>query len=235
MDDAVCPAIELRSAVRYLAFGDVHLHPTNEFSKVTAPGQSYLLNLQECALSWVAEQVGLHAPDVVVFLGDLAHSMGTLDVGVLNVAVRGGKLIEKVSSQVGAKVFAIVGNHDLHGIYHSFPFFPANIVTDWLVDSAGTLFLPYDGADDEEVYNLMGQCPLIFSHALIRDMEIVSGRREERGFDISTMGATVISGHYHTPGTFKIGNSTVHRPGSLVARTFSDALLWISTDRGRWM
>jgi 3',5'-cyclic AMP phosphodiesterase CpdA len=63
--------------------------------------------------SWIAGQIHTENPDVVVFLGDLNHTHGYVDVPTLDAMVRGMSTILQVTKKLDIPVFMISGNHDV--------------------------------------------------------------------------------------------------------------------------
>jgi hypothetical protein len=98
-----------------LAFADVHLRDRSSFPPFNLPGSRGLsMELENTLLGFefVAEQIRLHKPEAVFFLGDLFHHPDSVTTTVLHAASLGLSTISSACATVGAHFYLLPGNHD---------------------------------------------------------------------------------------------------------------------------
>ena len=222
--------------MRILFYSDRHVHDrgTGVFSRGVR-----LLDVHRLSAGWVCDRIKELCPDIVVDGGDSYERMGTLDVDVLQVGESTLMDIMGVCDSVGSEFYYVLGNHDLHGNFHSIPLvneivdrIRENCVVD--VGDRRLHFWHWVDSDDAvsrygEMVMSLGEGDIVFSHNSILGYALGPKVIEKQGLDFRHTffgNVTVCSGHYHCPAHHRYpcvsGFVDVFLPGSLMARSFKD-------------
>ena len=222
--------------MRYLAFGDVHVHPTNQYSKALEGGKTSLLLMQLDSLKWVEGLVEKISPRAVINLGDTFESMGTVSVAAQYTAYSGLSLIRKACGNVGAEYHHVLGNHDIYGDMNAVPYESVHAVAmqnvfEFEVSAVHETVYEIWPYGSEKGFESSGGAAeispeLVFSHCRIQDFSLAPGILEKGGKVVTDdySKSVIIQGHYHIPGQFEANGVPVLCPGSLVARTWKDKI-----------
>lgn len=96
--------------MKFLFFGDLHLHNFTQFGTRLPSGRNSRLQDQLNVVQQVKQTVIDRAVDVVIFLGDWFHSRTKIDVDVFSA---GFSAMRDLAS-TGSQIYMLVGNHDLY-------------------------------------------------------------------------------------------------------------------------
>jgi DNA repair exonuclease SbcCD nuclease subunit len=188
--------------MKVLIFSDLHLHNWN-YGSTIVDGMNSRLRDQARVLDQIAMYCEHNPVDHIVFGGDLFHTHGKIDAGVLKVAYEGiDRILEK--SDVGMDL--IVGNHDtadksmkVHAL-HWIESFAQIKVVDTMTHDALFSYLPY--TEDKAVIEKFFQDAnsTCFMHQGIAGVPMGSGFLINEAFSLDMVPDyvdQVFTGHYH--------------------------------------
>lgn len=233
--------------MKFLIFADLHAHKWKRHSKLLPPDgrNDRLLDTVE-VLKAIQRGVKKHDIDRVVFLGDLFHQRGEIDIETWNVIVPELREIGRL-----AELHLLVGNHDMAtanldtgGIQEIYTPFQeiqehnANIKVwsqpGWIQDDLVYFFLPYvdsnenmAAAIDEFMRTTFTKRVVVFTHIGIREAQAQKGIRLRNALDVSFFDTPffegIFSGHYHIPQKIKFGKVPFWYVGAPHQHNWGDA------------
>lgn len=239
---------EKMKTIKIAAWGDIHVHPTNEFSRPTDDGRTTLIHhFESVAQAFVIPAIMGLRPDAAIFLGDVFLPFGSVDTLSLQCADRLFRQYDNVLSDVRYSIdrISILGNHDFYSVKHAIytpNFLPGLRVAPGFVDisDARVGLIPYLDAEGlrtgEAVLRKIlegDDCSLIFSHLDIEGLTYTT-ERASKGIDLSQFHPkrpkVIVNGHYHRAQVLTVGDFTVICPGAITSRDFKDAATQDSGD-----
>jgi DNA repair exonuclease SbcCD nuclease subunit len=210
--------------MKVLIFSDLHLHNWN-YGSTIVDGMNSRLRDQARVLDQIAMYCEHNEVDHIVFGGDLFHTHGKIDAGVLKVAYEGiDRILEK--SNVGMDI--LVGNHDtadksmaVHSLHWLKSFAQVKVVDTMTHDDLFS-YLPY--TEDKAVIEKFFQDanPICFLHQGIAGVPMGSGFLINEAFSLDMVPDyvdQVFTGHYHKHGN---PSDKVTVPGSTLQLTWAD-------------
>lgn len=241
--------------MKFLIFADLHAHKWKRHSKPMEPdGRNDRLMDTVNVLKAIQRGIKKHEVDSVIFLGDLFHQRGEIDVETWNTIVPELRYIGELAPK---DFYLLMGNHDMavatlsdvapKGIYTSLTEIATDSENIHIISSTGWkigeeyayLFLPYVADNEELVASLdefmrttFDRPVVVFTHIGIREAEAQKGIRLRNALDSNFFGHPMIkgvfSGHYHIPQKFKISDVPFWYVGATHQHNWGDA----GQDRG---
>lgn len=213
-----------------LFYSDIHYRESGSFfpyNIIDSNGLTKELNNTNLGMKFIANQIKLHKPRMVVCLGDLFHSPEVITIKTLYAMCVGLSFVKAACEAVGAKHYVILGNHDIlsekssiSGMFAIKGFFEEVIYeADYKTElDKKLLFLPYSSNLGEVYKTLLDareNADYIFTHLDFAGCRYNSGISSHSNIS-PDIGVPCISGDIHLPQ--KVG--TVQYVGSLVQNQF---------------
>ena len=214
--------------MKALYFTDKHDHPFNEFSKPTKTGRTTLLDEHYKTYDWIAEQIVVNRPDVVINLGDTVLTIGYVDALTITCVQYGDQAVRRACREVGAKYFPMLGNHDIGNDAtrtHVLPFIDGLVTEAQVVDNM--FFFPFY-RDWQVVWDQWkdraAQCTRAFIHLDIVGARFNFASVSKDGISPSDFPSTcnVVAGHFHHPQRLAQNFDCI---GSCMYRDFRDEIV----------
>ena len=224
--------------MRYLVFSDLHFFR----------GRDYLLD----TCRWIAEQIKLLGPDIVVFGGDLNHAHDYVQTPVLHSISAGMAEIADATKDYSSNLvlYALSGNHDTSlrstdkNIVDSISYLHKDIwaVTKPMALNSSAIMLPSPPHGDEDAMAeykakmdalVASKSPyLAFGHLELANVRYtpVAPNCSDHPLELPGCVKTIVNGHYHHPDSLDVGGKRIILVGSPCYHTYSDVMVEI--DRG---
>ena len=199
-----------RDRVRILFFSDAHSKytgPIPDWNRVDSSGMTEELRRFTNSMAFMRGLVEKRKPTLVVFLGDLYHSIYSIDVPTLVHTQRAWDELYDSVKKAGSELWAVRGNHDAHAadisaveIVRCDRLFtaPEGVTVEFL--KVGVV--PYRDPENlmyVTIKDMMEDYDLIFTHCSFigarRDAQHIS----DSGFSLGDVTRQVFNGHYHIP------------------------------------
>jgi len=189
-----------------LFFSDIHAKMFGSipmWNRINKNGTTEEMNRFINSFKFIENSISEIKPDLVVFLGDIFHSLYSIDVITLVNTVKCMNMIYEVSKDIGSEFWIIPGNHDIrsNGIYSTEifkcdKFFNSQTIFEYKDFKFG--IVPYSDPEylmAEQINKFSVKSDIIFTHALFK-----GGIQNKSDFGFSpSIGLPVISGHVHIP------------------------------------
>jgi DNA repair exonuclease SbcCD nuclease subunit len=158
----------------------------------------------------IVKTIEYEKPEYVCFMGDQHHNHKMVNVEVMNFWQKSFEKIKKT----GAKVLALVGNHDMPGDSssdsHAMSAYQIKVINKLTVIDDVIILMPYFHSNEDFINQLSAQKlegRIILCHATFDGCKFENGFYAPNGIDATQFdNAIFISGHIHTPQSF--GNVT---------------------------
>ena len=189
-----------------LFFSDMHTKMFGSipsWNRINQDGITEEISRFEKSFGFIKNSILQIKPDLVVFLGDIFHSLYSIDVTTLVKTVNCMNEIYEASKQVDSDFWIIPGNHDIRssGIYSAEifrcdKFFNDPIIYNYKNVNIG--IVPYIDPEHMMSHHLNSfskKSDVIFTHALFKGS---IAKKTDFGFS-ALYDVMVISGHVHVP------------------------------------
>lgn len=219
--------------MRVFVFSDLHFFRNKPWLKDTC--------------SWLASEIRLQDPDIIVFCGDLNHTHGYVDIDVLDAMAQG---VKEISDAAGKRpLLMLSGNHDqasrdgkenvlaaFRSSVHCITGDPELIWNGPAWAGIGCAYPPRDPqkylsalADRiSEVRQSGNQGPIVlFTHWELNDIPYtpIAGKSSDHPISIPEGVALIVNGHYHHPATYTDRKPAVVIVGSPCYHNYSDMIV----------
>lgn len=213
--------------MKVLVFADVHLRDNGSFPAWNKIGErGFTLELENIlkGADFIVEQISEHRPKIVVCAGDLYHTPESLSATVLTASHEFLMKVSEVCEEVGAKLYILLGNHDLlnenMNIHHLHTLGGYGVVVDKVYElDCGLTFVPFM-SDKEKFESEMKKAEktskLIITHHDFSGLQYETGIKSKSTVK-SKYKCQVIAGDIHVAQV--VGSIVV--PGSLVQNRFN--------------
>ncbi len=193
--------------MRVLLFSDIHFKlygSIQSWNRIDDSGITYELKRAVRSMDFVRDQITKHKPDIVVCLGDVFHSLYSVDSPVFVESVKQFSSLYSLCSSMGVPFWLIAGNHDKYSsrIYTT-SVLPAdlNMTSYYITEYGGASFalVPYGNEADmyQFITSIYNDVDFIFTHMTFDGVFLNDKKVLNNQFDPPDGDLKIISGHIH--------------------------------------